>query len=66
MGCAGLFALARPRRKHAKLAIDLHGIGIDEGAAKAASKLEGRSRFAARSWACDQDGLHRHGISLYL
>jgi hypothetical protein len=43
----------------------LHGIGIDDGAAEAASKLEGRSGFAARSWACDQDGLHRHGISLY-
>jgi hypothetical protein len=66
MGGAGLFALIRPRREEAKLAIDLHGIGIDDGAAEAASKLESRSGLAARSWACDQDGLHRHGISLYL
>jgi hypothetical protein len=40
MARAGLFALARPRGKHAKLAIDLHGIGIDDGAAETTGKLE--------------------------
>ena len=61
MGHARLVGLARPRREQAKLAIDLHGIGVDDRAAEAGGKLEASAGFPARGRSCDQDGLDRHG-----
>ena len=47
----------RSRRQDGKLAVDLHGIGIDDGAAQALGKHERRRGLAARGRPGNEDGL---------
>ncbi len=49
----------RPRGHDAQIAIDLHGIGIDDLAAELLGKRERQGRLAARRRACNEDG-RRH------
>jgi hypothetical protein len=46
----------RPRRDDAEIAIDLHGIGVDDNAAKPFGYSQRQRRFAAGGRACNQDG----------
>ena len=56
VGRAAEIRSRRPRRHDAKLTIDLHGIGIDDGAPQALGKLERRSRLTARCRPGDENG----------
>ena len=65
---AGLIRRRRPRREHAKVAVDLHGVGIDDLAAGLPRPGAGpgptcRSRWARRSARCAA-GSHRGGTLL--
>ncbi len=47
----------RPRREHAQVAIDLHGIGIDDDAAGFLRQFERQRRLAAGGRPCDKHRL---------
>src|SRR5215472_10453930 len=63
-----LFLRRRPRRQHMEIAIDLHGIGVDHGAAVLLRKIERERRLAAGGRPCDKhglaDSLRNHPMSL--
>jgi len=54
--------LRRACGEDGKLAIDLHGIGIDDDAAEALGEVEGGRGFAARGRPGDEDGLRPTGV----
>ena len=55
MGHAGHFFLGRPGRDHLHVFVDLHGIGIDDLAAKSPRHFDGEGGLAAGGRAVDQD-----------
>ena len=54
---AGLLLHRRPRRDDAEIAIDLHGIGVDDDAAGLLRQFERQGRLAAGGRPCDKHGL---------
>jgi hypothetical protein len=54
----------RPRRQNTQLAIDLHGVGIDHGAADALGQRKRERRLAARGRPCNKHGVPRHWIAI--
>ena len=54
---ARLLLRRRPRGDDAQIAIDLHGIGVDDDAAGFCGKLERQGRLAAGGRPCDKHGL---------
>ena len=52
---AALFVRRRPRGDDAQIAIDLHGIGIDDHAAELFGERQRQRRLAARRRACNED-----------
>src|SRR5581483_5368907 len=57
-----LVSFARPRRENAELAVKLHRIGVDDGAAETLGKSERRGGLAARGRPGDENGLVRHVV----
>ncbi len=51
----------RPRRQDAKVAIDLHGVGVDDRAADATGKFERQRRLAGGGGTCNENGARGHG-----
>ena len=49
------------RRQNARLAVDLHGIGVDDDAADAQRKFQRRMRLAACGGACDKKDVDGQG-----
>src|SRR4029078_9259091 len=47
----------RPRRQHTEIAIDLHGVGVDDDAGACLRELERQRRLAAGGRPCDKHGL---------
>ena len=54
---ARLFLHCRPSRDDAQIAIDLHGIGVDDDAAALLRQFERQGRLAAGGRPCDKHGL---------
>ena len=54
---AGLLLHRRPRRDDAEIAIDLHGIGVDDDSAGLLRQFERQGRLAAGGRPCDKHGL---------
>jgi len=54
MGDARLLRRRRTRRDDAQIAVDLHGIGIDDAAAKLLGQRQRQRRLAARGRPCDK------------
>src|SRR3984885_8052230 len=64
-----LLLARRPRRQDAQVAIDLHGIGIDDDAAGCLRQFQSQRRLAAGGRPCDKysitvQTLRIHGMSL--
>ena len=57
---ARLLLQRRPRRDDAEIAIDLHGIGVDDDAAGLLRQFERQRRLAAGGRPCDKHGLAQH------
>src|SRR5262245_33231253 len=57
MRYARLLLRSRTGGEDAQVAIDLHGIGIDDRAAERLRQRQGQRRLAARGRPCDQDGV---------
>ena len=56
----------RPRGDDAQIAVDLHGIGIDDDAAGSFSKRQRQRRLAAGGRPCDKQGLACRLPALFL
>jgi hypothetical protein len=54
-----LFLHHRPRRQDAEIAVDLHGIGVDDGTAEPFRKRKRKRRLAAGGRPCDKHGIAR-------
>ncbi len=57
MGGPRRFAGVRAGAEHMEVAIDLHGIGVDDAAAESFGKGEGKSRLAACGRTCQKHGI---------
>src|SRR5262245_63652469 len=57
MGYARLLLRSRAGGEDAQVAIDLHGIGVDDRAAERFRHRQSQRRLAARGRSCDQDGV---------
>jgi phosphoserine phosphatase len=60
VGRPGLFGGAGPRGDNLEIAVDLHRIGIDDGAAEALRKRKRERRLATRGRPCNK---HRHACA---
>ena len=58
MGSSGFILRRRARRNDPQVAVDLHGVGIDDSSAESLRNLERESRLAARGWPCDKHRPH--------
>jgi len=56
--------IGRTRRQDARLAVDLHGIGVHDHAAQRARQFQRGVRLAARGGACDKNGIDGQGATL--
>lgn len=54
MWCARFFLDGRAGAEHAQIAVELAGVGVDDGAADPLRKLEGERALAAGGRPCDE------------
>ena len=66
MRYARLFVPGRSRRDDAKVAVDLHGIRIDDDAAGFFREFERQRRLAAGGRPCDKHGLNAFRMRIRL